>query len=128
MHARVLLIDDEDVVRKITKRMLTAAGYDVVCADGGRNGLALFDLNQPDLVITDIVMPETDGIEVIRHIRRRAWPTAIVAISGGGFLCNMDILSYAAKLGASRVLAKPFRRDQLLAAAREALAGARRQR
>ena len=64
MHARVLLIDDEDVVRKITKRMLTAAGYDVVCADGGRNGLALFDLNQPDLVITDIVMPETDGIEV----------------------------------------------------------------
>ena len=125
MGTLVLLIEDDDVVRKITEHMLLAAGYDVICAADGRQGLVLFDLLRPDLVITDIVMPERDGIEVILHIRQYAPSTGVVAISGG-FWGNMDVLSYAAKLGADRVLAKPFRGDDLLAAANEALISAGR--
>ena len=106
--------------------MLQAAGYDVICAPDGRHGIVLFDLLRPELVITDIVMPEKDGIEVILHVRERAPSTGVVAISGDGFRGNTGILSYATKLGADKVLAKPFRGDELLAAVNEALISAGR--
>lgn len=121
MGTRILLIEDEDVVRKIVERMLVRAGYGVSCAKDGSVGLELFNRVRPDLVVTDIIMPEKEGIEVIRYVRRHAPSTRIIAMSGGGILRTMDVLSYALKLGADFALRKPFQLDELLGAVRTAL-------
>lgn len=112
---RVLVIDDEAALRATIRRMLESAGHLVVEAENGRVGLEAYRSQPADVVVTDIIMPQKEGIETIRDIRKLNGDVRIVAISGGGRNKNMDFLRIAGKLGATVTLAKPFRKEQLLA-------------
>jgi CheY-like chemotaxis protein len=112
---RVLVIDDEAALRQTMRRMLESAGHEVIEAENGRLGLEAYRKQPADVVLTDIIMPQKEGIETIRDIRAVDSKVRIVAISGGGRNQNMDFLRIAAKLGASATLAKPFRKEELLA-------------
>ena len=112
--ALILLIDDDQQLRTAVKRMLAAAGnHTVIEAKDGREGLAIFRSQRPSLVITDILMPEKEGIETIMDIRRSAPEVKIVAMSGGGSSGDTRFLQIAQKLGADAVLAKPVRAAEL---------------
>lgn len=112
---KVLLIDDDPALLALMAQAFSLAGYATLTAENGRKGLSLIDSYQPDLVVTDIVMPEMEGIGAILQIKRRARPPKIIAISGAGPGGRRDYLSWARHLGADEVLAKPFRTSQLLA-------------
>ncbi|HEY3950576.1 response regulator [Phenylobacterium sp.] len=112
---KVLLIDDDPALLDLMAQAFTQAGYVTLTATNGRKGLGLVDSYQPDLVVTDIVMPEMEGIGAILQIKRKPQPPLIIAISGAGPGGRRDYLSWARHLGADEVLAKPFRTSQLLA-------------
>ncbi len=118
MRNRAVVIEDDVLVLSLTAEILRRAGYTVHEAVNGEDGLAKCRAIQPDLVVTDIFMPERDGIEVLREVKKTTPETRVVAISGGSpLLPRMDFLVTADKLGADAVLAKPFTPAQLLAAA-----------
>ncbi|RMD65369.1 MAG: response regulator [Alphaproteobacteria bacterium] len=119
--ARILLIDDETDLRTTVRMMLEQAGYEVVEADNGLEGLRQFEATAPDIVITDLIMPDMEGIETIRKMKSLAPATPIIAMSGGGRARRVDFLKAAKVLGASRTLPKPFRRHELLAAVQACL-------
>lgn len=119
--ARILIIDDEDMVCATLRHMLEPAGHTVATAANGRVGLETFRQEPFDLVITDIIMPECEGIETILELRRRRTDLAIIAISGGGRSGTTDLLRIAGALGATATLSKPFRGDELLAAVNRVL-------
>jgi CheY-like chemotaxis protein len=111
---RILIIEDNDLLRKMVRLTLTAAGYEVVEANSGKAGLARYRKEPTDLVITDILMPDTEGLETIRELRRYNPPAKIIAMSGSAR--SGQYLEMAAKFGAQMVLEKPIEPDQLLAA------------
>jgi DNA-binding response OmpR family regulator len=122
--ARILLIDDDDDVRTMLRLTLTHFGHTVIEADNGRKGLELFEHAHADLVITDIVMPEKEGIQVLIELRdKQVPPVKIIAISGGGRQNATDYLRLARLMGAAKVLAKPFSNEVLIAAINELLPG-----
>ncbi|MFT6582886.1 MAG: CheY-like chemotaxis protein [Alphaproteobacteria bacterium] len=108
--ARILIIDDDDALRAALGAALREEGHVIEEASGGNAGLARCRTVPPDIVITDIVMAEGEGIETIRTLSKTAPHLPIIAISGQG-----EYLRSALKLGAARVLMKPFRLSQLLA-------------
>lgn len=112
--ARILVIDDEELVRTTIRMRLEQNGHEVVEAGNGDEGLATLERRPVDLVVTDIIMPEKEGIETIRAIRRRNPEVGIVAISGGGRTSPLDLLSAAKKLGADQALRKPFTGAELM--------------
>lgn len=120
--ARVLVVDDETGVRKFFRLALEQAGYEVTEAENGKQALEQALAGRVDLLITDLVMPEKEGIETIRALRRQAPGIGIIAVSGafGGMF-----LSTARMLGADVVLSKPVDAELLLAKVAEVL-GARR--
>jgi len=111
--AKILVIDDDAIVRETVAQVLEVSGHKVLSAEDGRRGVAAFHSELPDLVITDIIMPEQEGIQTITEIRRIAPGAKIIAISGGGRIGNVDFLKMARHLGASDVIAKPFDPDEL---------------
>lgn len=113
--SKVLLIDDDPALLWLMGQAFEAAGYRTLSAENGRQGLNLLDAYQPDLVVTDIVMPEMEGIGAILHIRRKPSPPKIIAISGAGPGGRRNYLKWAKHLGADAVLAKPFRMSQIVA-------------
>lgn len=119
--ARILLIDDDRRMTAALHDALEFAGYEVEVAHGGRTGIGLYRKTPFDLVITDIYMPDKDGIETIIELRNEFPGVRIIAISGGGAL-QFDQLPEAALLGAHRVLAKPLDLDRMLTAVQEVLA------
>jgi DNA-binding response OmpR family regulator len=121
--ARILLIDDHDLVRGLLRETLELAGHTVIEARNGGDGLALFRRAGADLVITDIVMPDKDGIDVVRALREQVPPVNIIAISGAGGSAE-DYLDLAYRMGAVKVLLKPFTTAALIAAVNELLPGA----
>lgn len=110
---RILLIDDNDLFREVTRLMLESGGHEVIEARDGREGLALFRQHPVDAVVTDIIMPQDEGIVTIRNIRALDRTVRIVAMSGSGNP-DVDFLKIAAKLGANSALAKPFEKEELL--------------
>ncbi|HEY2359082.1 MAG TPA: response regulator [Phenylobacterium sp.] len=112
---KVLLIEDDPALLWLMGQAFTAAGYVTRVAENGRKGLSLLDAYAPDLVVTDIVMPELEGIGAILEIRRKPSPPKIIAISGAGPGGRRNYLKWAAHLGADAVLAKPFRMSQIVA-------------
>lgn len=116
--ADILVIDDEVAMRRLLSRVLTNAGHTVHEAADGQSGIALFHEVHPALVITDIVMPEMEGIETIRELRRTGPKLPILAISGGS---HPVYLRAAAGLGATAALSKPFAPEALLATVTELL-------
>ena len=115
-NAKILIIDDEDVVRRTICQMLLRAGHEVEEAANGVAGLAALRRQPVELVITDIIMPEMEGVETVMCIRQEFPHIRVIAISGGGRTGNFDFLATAEKLGAVRVLQKPFKRAALLEA------------
>jgi CheY-like chemotaxis protein len=121
---KILVIDDDILVRRTISRILEDAGYEVALAEDGARGVAKFRSDRPDLVITDLIMPDQEGIETIIEMLREDPAARIVAVSGGGRLGSMDFLAVAQKLGASEILRKPFEPAELLGCVARALAPA----
>lgn len=123
---RLLVIDDDNLVRAALADMLQTAGFEVVTASNGRLGLELLDTTSVDAIITDILMPEQEGLETIREARQRFPDIRILAISGGGAGGGeTQLLRFAESFGADQTLPKPFTGSQLVAAVRALLAGHR---
>ena len=112
--ANILVMDDDPQVRRLIERILSQAGHRVHSAANGRDGLRLFEASRPDLVITDIVMPQQEGVETIHALRRAGHALPIIAISGNGTDAGAEYLRIAGRIGADRTLSKPFRVQQLL--------------
>jgi two-component system chemotaxis response regulator CheY len=111
---KILVIDDDVIVRETIVQILEDGGYQVLSAEDGKRGMAAFRSERPDLVITDIIMPEQEGIQTITEIRAVKPDAKIIAISGGGRIGNTDFLKIARHLGAFDAIAKPFDPDDLL--------------
>lgn len=118
---RILVIDDDEKIRMVFKRFLVGHGYEIDCAEDGREGLKLLEANALDLVVTDIMMPNTDGLEVALAMRKSHPDTPVIAISGGMTSVPMDFLPIVKKFGACKVLYKPVVLADLLAAVEEVL-------
>jgi len=115
--ARILIIDDENEIRGLYRRILESAGHEVTEAGDGDEGIRLYREMRHDLVITDIIMPEKEGIETIMDLCRDFPDTKIIAISGGGqAMPGSTCLNLAKRLGAASTLAKPFSKQELLEA------------
>ena len=119
--AHILIIDDEISIQLLFEQFLEGEGYGVSSASDGREGLLLMKQQRPDLVIADIMMPEMDGLEVIRDIKKNNPELPVIAISGGMHGVQMNFLPHARKFGASRVFEKPVLLADLLAAVQELL-------
>lgn len=111
--ATILVIDDEAGIRSLVRSTLERVGHRVVEAADGRIGVQLAASETPDLIVTDMLMPEQEGLETIRELRRRGIRAPIIAMSGGGRTARMDFLNVAREFGANVVLKKPFRPARL---------------
>jgi len=118
---RILVIDDEPGIRNLLKEMLEISGYEVLLAANGSEGIAQFKTFQPDLIITDMVMPEKNGIEAIMELKKISPGSKIIAISGGGHIAAEKYLMLASALNVESTISKPFEPDQILAAVQSAL-------
>ncbi len=114
----ILVIDDEDIVRTSCSRTLTPGGYEVKLAQNGREGLKIMSENKVDVVLTDLKMPDMDGIEVLRKIKQD-WPDVEVIIITG--YQTVDTAVKSIKLGAFDYIEKPFTPDALINAVSKAL-------
>jgi len=116
-----LIIDDEPAVRKALRPYFERAGYQVAEAGDGRTGLRFHAAAPADVIITDIFMPDFDGIETIRELRRVAPGVKVIVVSGGDSTGTLNMLEDAKLLGADRAFHKPVRPEELLGAVREML-------
>jgi CheY-like chemotaxis protein len=129
--ALILVVDDEPEVGEAIRRVLEKAGFSVVVANGVSEGLQAAEKQQPDIVVTDMIMPKTNGIELIRTMRSRYPRVQVIAISGGGSfgfhsykpdaIKTHAYLAAAREAGAEEILTKPFDMKDLLAAVRRRL-------
>jgi len=123
--ARILVIDDDSLVRATVRAILESARHAVTSAADGDLGLNQCIREPFDLVLCDIFMPNKDGIETIRHLRRSCPTLPIIAMSGGPTIASlagqMDLLAVAQDLGATKTIAKPFTRQRLLTLVDECL-------
>ncbi len=120
--ARILIIDDDSLVRQALVLMLEHESHEVMEAANGREAIRIMRQWQPDLVITDIIMPETDGFETIRELRNTAAELKIIAISGGDPIGTRDILEIAREFGADAAFGKPIDRQEFLSSVSRLLA------
>ena len=111
--AKIIVIDDEPGMRLVTQRILEASGHQVLVFADGRGAVAHIAAQPVDLLITDIFMPDMEGLETIREVRALRPALPIIAVSGFTF-ADRDYLDMAEKLGAAASLKKPFHTDQLL--------------
>jgi DNA-binding response OmpR family regulator len=111
---RILVIDDDPVVRGMLAEMLRREGYEVDEAEDGRAGMKKFREMPAALVITDVVMPEQEGLETLMQLRQESTTVKVIAISGGGRVGPDAYLNSARTLGADAILAKPFGHEELL--------------
>ena len=118
---RILVIDDEELILNFLKDLLVEEGYEVITACNGEEGLALFEAQSADLVITDIIMPVKDGLDTILELKKKAPELPVIAISAGGNIPKERYLAVAAYMKNTRTLAKPFTRDELISAVKEHL-------
>jgi DNA-binding response OmpR family regulator len=114
--AKILVLDDEPSILLMIRKMLEKAGYEVSTASNGKEGMKLFEQEKPELVITDIIMPEKEGLETIFELRRMHPELKIIAISGGGRISPDGYLPGAKLLGANMVFQKPLVPKEFLAA------------
>ncbi len=110
----ILVVDDDTSVLDVMSEMLRLEGHDVTIAENGRDAVSHVTAKTFDLVITDLIMPEKEGLETIADIRRASVNMPIIAISGGGRVGPNDYLETARFIGANATLAKPFARQDLI--------------
>ena len=118
---RILVIDDDDQMRVLLRQVMEWAGFEVTEAEDGREGMQQQRRQPADLVITDLIMPEQEGMETIRLLKKEFPQTRIIAISGGGRIGPEAYLPAAQELGADRVFSKPFDVRELAGAVKELL-------
>ena len=118
---RILLVDDDEQFRSMLSESLRRAGYEVTEARDGSEGIRLYRDHPTDLIITDLIMPEKEGLETIQEYRMDYPEAKIIAISGGSRNASFDYLKMAKALGAQRVVAKPFPRQEILDAVTQVL-------
>lgn len=119
----ILVLDDDPFIRKTIKLLLEKEGYRVSVASNGRRGIEFIRRHPVDLVVTDIHMPEQDGLEVIMFIRSQPRQPKILCITGGMILADYSLEREAKLLGADCVMTKPFDPAMLLRNVRDLLAG-----
>ena len=119
--ARILIIDDEPQIRSMLTLMLEREGYEIVEAADGVAGIKIYRQNPADLIITDLIMPNKDGIGMIIDLKKEFPDVKIIAMSGGGLNKPDGYLKGAKKLGAACTLTKPIDREEMLNAVRETL-------
>jgi len=117
--SRILVIDDNTTMREAVCEMLQQAGYDAISVENGRLAAQMHRDEPVDIIITDLFMPDTDGLEIIYQFRHEFPDVKIIAVSGGGSRGLVELLSVAKKMGAERALMKPFAWEDLLAAVEE---------
>ncbi|MBN1842035.1 MAG: response regulator [Deltaproteobacteria bacterium] len=121
MKNSLLIVDDSITTLKWLRQILKREGYDVLEASNGKEGLRLCHQEWVDLVITDLIMPDKEGLETIMELRRDFPHVPIIAMSGGGRISPEEYLYLAKKLGAQHTLCKPFTRQEILRAIRDVL-------
>ena len=121
--ATILLIDDDEALRNVTVEILVQAGYTVDDAPDGRSGLELFRTGHHDVIITDIAMPDMDGLELIMDLARATPKPRIIAISGDSQFSESVYLPTALQLGVQSTIGKPIRAEKLLQTVAAVLAG-----
>jgi len=119
--ARILIIDDEPQIRSMLKLMLEREGYEVVEAPDGVEGIKVYRQSPADLIITDLIMPNKDGIGMIIDLKKEFPDVNIIAMSGGGLNKPEGYLKGAKKLGAACTLTKPIDREEMLRAVKDIL-------
>lgn len=122
--ARILIIDDNDEFRAVFREMLEKAGYGVIEASNGNEGIKLYRQSPTDIVITDIVMPGKEGMETMVELKREFPDVKLIAMSGGGFEDPETYLEGAKLIGgAIRTFAKPFSMEAMLKAIKDIIGG-----
>ena len=119
--AHILVVDDEKDIRDMLKRMLEREEHVVTLAENGKQALKMIEAVDPEIIITDLIMPEKEGIETILEVRKRHPNIKIIAISGGGRVGPESYLKLAKSIGASHSLTKPFTHNELLSAVNDLL-------
>jgi YesN/AraC family two-component response regulator len=119
--ALILIIDDEPQIRSMLKLMLERDGYEVAEAPDGIEGIRVYRQKPADLIITDLIMPNKDGVGMIIDLKKEFPHVKIIAMSGGGLNKPEGYLKGAKKLGAACTLTKPIDRDEMLRAIKEVL-------
>jgi CheY-like chemotaxis protein len=112
--ARILIVEDDEEIRSVLGEILRSEGHETTLASNGKEGLRIFKEAGADVIITDIIMPDKEGLETIMELREKHPDVKIVAISGGGMSDAESYLKLAEKMGASCTLSKPFQREELL--------------
>jgi DNA-binding response OmpR family regulator len=111
---RILVIEDDDLLRGLLKAALRREGFQVFVAGNGAEGIKLYDQISFDLVITDILMPDQEGLQTIRELLHKNPDAIIVAMSGGGKQVGVDVLEIAQRFGATATVQKPFEVPEML--------------
>jgi len=119
--AKILVIEDDHSFRGVLVEMLRKAGYEVSEAEDGNQAISVCEAALPDVVLTDIIMPDKEGLETIQELLKLNPDLRIVAMSGGGRFGPDSYLPLAKKLGAKACLQKPFMRSELLETIRRVL-------
>jgi len=120
--SRILVIDDDPQIRAMLRMILENEGYDVMDSPDGEIAMDIHREHPANLIITDIVMPEKEGIEVIIYFTQNHPHVKIIAMSGGGLVASDQYLELADKFGADRTFEKPFNPMKMLDAVKELLA------
>jgi two-component system response regulator HydG len=120
--AHILLVDDMPAIRRAIARLLAGAGHRITEAGNGAEGIAALAGERFDLVITDILMPGKDGIEVIMHVLGMPQRPRVLAMSGGGAQVPADTALLLARTKADAIMSKPFENEQMIAAVGKLLA------
>jgi DNA-binding NtrC family response regulator len=120
----ILVVDDEEELRELIRLVLEAAGHMVATASDGKDARRVLARGRYDVVLTDLLMPESDGLELIAELVKKGPAVRIIAMSGGGHIAGDQYLQMAKSFGAHVLLRKAFTHDRLLAAIEEARAGA----
>ncbi len=121
--AKILVVDDDDLLAGLVEQTLQQAGHEVIWAKEGREAMRLYDPKSIDLVLTDLIMPDMEGLELIAALRKMNDGVKIVAMSGGGRSGPSGYLPIATHMGAKAVLKKPFSIELLQQTVMEVLAG-----
>ncbi len=112
--SQILIIDDDTQIRLLLRKLFFKEGYEVLEASNGKAGMKLYRESHADLVITDLIMPEKEGLETIIELRKNSPKVKVIAISGGGRISPEDYLPMAKELGAHLTFSKPFELEEML--------------
>ena len=118
---KLLIVDDEKVFTQAMARLFTQKNFHVTVASNGFEAIDALKEVEPDIIISDILMPNSDGIELLLYIKKNKIKTPVIAISGGGRLSSIDYLKMAERFGATATLNKPVSFDELLVTVKQIL-------